>query len=262
MEHWKMHMATLHRLIDSRGGLPAYTSVFFRLSLLWTETTGSLAIDQTPYFDIPLDAMQPYQKPVVGFKLLWNLMALQTIDPKMKHVASVLQSLTGLTKSFASKDNSDEGYTVYCITRARVSYLVLHLPRPESHIGEDAPVTVLREIIRLAMLVLLLRLVGFVPSSDGILEHHAEKLANLLEHHDWQWSDLTDLQLWALTLAALTTGKAAQRALLAYRIAMVLNELGTSWDGIVTALHEVAWVDGLFDVRMYMLKALIVMGMP
>ncbi|KFA55585.1 hypothetical protein S40293_09223 [Stachybotrys chartarum IBT 40293] len=178
MERWKMHMAGLELLINRRGGLHAYQSVYFQLSLLWTDTTGSLILDQDPRFNIPLDIMTPYRQPTSS-PLLENVLArMSMLGPQLCDMAYIMKLMTGLTTSYArqadSAEDDDDGdcYAIYCITRARTSYALLRLERVDQDAVQSASASkdiVLYETLRLTALLFLLRLAGVAPS---LMSHH------------------------------------------------------------------------------------------
>jgi hypothetical protein len=202
--------------------------------------------------------MEPYHKPVEHPVLGRNLATLRSLDPQLDSVASILELLTGLITSFElQKTGDDAHYSVYCITRARTSYLLLHVPRMDLHTIQGstaAPVgTVLCEMIRLAALVLLLQLSGF---DFALASNAAARLNKLLIRYDRRWTGLSELQLWVLTIAAVSTDDPRHRASLASRITIIKDELELSWTGLGEALRSIAWTDGLFQDRLRELSTL------
>ncbi|KFA80361.1 hypothetical protein S40288_10008 [Stachybotrys chartarum IBT 40288] len=177
MERWEMHMAGLELLINRRGGLHAYQSVYFQLSL-WIDTTGSLILDQDPRFNIPLDIMTPYRQPTSS-PLLENVLArMSMLGPQLCDMAYIMKLMTGLTTLYArqadSAEDDDDGdcYAIYCITRARTSYALLRLERVDQDAVQSASASkdiVLYETLRLTALLFLLRLAGVAPS---LMSHH------------------------------------------------------------------------------------------
>lgn len=208
--------------------------------------------------------MQPYRKPVERPLLAQNLARLRSLDPQLEDIASILELLTGLTETFDMKDRGDsENYTVHCITRARVSYLLLHVPRgdPQTILDVSANTSsVLRETIRLTGLVFLLVLVGFVPCGGpgpiSTVSKHAARLCKLLKCHDRRWMGMSELQLWVFVVTAVATVDSHHRTWLASRVVVLMGEVGVSWGGLAGTLKQLAWVDGVLDGRLREIAAL------
>lgn len=218
-------------------------------------------LDQVPTFDISLELMQPYSEPISNPLLKRTLYSLRSLDPELDDIASILELMTGLAKSFAQQDKhaceekDNDGYTVYCITRARTSYLLLQVKRTDQVmlLDESAPqAMVLRETIRLAAQLFLLRLVGFTP---GTVPHHTNRLVELLGCHDRHWLGFEELHLWVLTVAAVMLENSHDRQrYLVRRINHLLFRLDLSWSELPAALYQFAWVKGLLQDRLSELR--------
>ncbi|KAH8178992.1 fungal specific transcription factor domain-containing protein [Sarocladium implicatum] len=257
MDRWKLHMTGLQTLIHRRGGLQAYPSVYFRLSLLWTEATGSLFLDLAPHFDIPLEIMQPYRKPVANALLERNLSILRSMAPQLDHMSFVMELMTGVSSSFVRQadnvreERDDDDYAVYCITRARTSYLLLRVGRldPDMALDRTIPeVMIIGEMIRLSAMVFLLRLAGFTP---GTVHHHTDRLLQLLGCCEGYWTGCEELQLWVFVITAVMMDSSGDcQEGLSCRIRDLLCHLGLGWDEVSDVLHNLPWVQSLFEPRL------------
>lgn len=214
-------------------------------------------MDQPPCFKIPLEVMQPYYKSTSSGLLKRTLDVLRGLGPQLDDAAMILELIDGVAQSFARQashvaDDSDhDDYSIYCVTRARAAYLLLQVyrPDPDMVLSEAAPrTTVIGETIRLAALLFLLRLAGF---SSGTVSHHTDRLVDLLECHDWDWPELTELRLWALALAAVMLQDSAPREQsLVRRMNGLLRQLKVPWDELSAILQDLVWVPKLLDDRL------------
>jgi hypothetical protein len=218
------------------------------LTPLRTETTGCLVLDRETHVEVPVEAMQPVEEPISNAILSRNLVALKSLGSRFDNIAYLLESFTGLVKSFSlQRSREDDPYTVYCITRARASYILLNLPRLDKQTWHQ-PTTedAVYEAIRLAMLTFLLNMVGFaIPG--GILSHHADRLIRLMASHKTSWIGFEELQLWVLTVGYVATNSALHRTALSERIAVLMAELELHTVTLSEALSRVAWCNGLFE---------------
>ena len=176
----------------------------------------------------------------------------------------MMELMTGVASSFVRQadninDESDgDDYTVYCITRARTSYLLLQVDRLDMKTvlsGVVPRAMVIGEIIRLSAMVFLLRLAGF---TSGNVPYHTDRLLQLLSLDADLWTGAEELQLWALILTAvMMNGLVERQEPIACRIQHLRSHLGLSWDDVLDTLHKIAWVHHPFQAEMVVLRIMV-----
>lgn len=198
--------------------------------------------------------------------LMQLLFSLVSQYSALEDIASVLLQMTGMAKSFELKEDAEEDdprYHIYCVTRARVSYLLLRVQRLDRRaIPESSPPTVatggaaLRESIRLGLLIFLLSLSGFTPGPGSAIASHGARLAKVIQLHDWSRDmGLSKLHLWVLAIAVVTVEASVARGNFLSRMGTILTDSGCSWANISSELRQMVWVKGALDSRLHVQTA-------
>ncbi|KAM0431310.1 hypothetical protein ACHAPT_005284 [Fusarium lateritium] len=243
LDRWVIHMAGLGRLVEIRGGIDKIGSRYLKMTLPWTNLTGSMMADTFPYFEPPKVQLQrqdisPTLSTVTG--------TLQKRLPGHSNLCTVLESMSDFTTTARGKSQ----WTTDPIMNQElqsVVFMMLSLPRHDALDAQDDG-DALHEAIRLALLLFISGpSVTLAGNKDGnrIISYHHGRLPMLLRSHHLDWAGLEDLELWVLVIAALVEiGDDQEWVLGQINHKMLVRDL--NWDSILGVLAQISWIDGLW----------------
>lgn len=161
----------------------------------------------------------------------------------------MLQSLSAIAKVSSGRLGQTRhiGFP-YLLSLARTCDSLLRLPRLDgAYYAGISPsrAQLLHEVIRLAILIFLGKLVEHIHGSLGVIGSHVDLLSGLLRQHELDWDGIRELELWVLAIAAMVA-RNKDREWLASRIVRTMEEIGIGWDGTRVILGQIAWVDAVF----------------
>jgi hypothetical protein len=172
--------------------------------------------------------------------------------PDLACVAEALERL-GLVAHFVNKvsrgssqwQNEDDMTPLYLVGSA--THILLSMPRLNPSNENISPVELLRELTRLAMLILLenlKRAYHFTSNEPYFLE---AKFSDLLLTYPNTCGDvLPHLQLWAVTTVATVQPQSASQALYTTRIASLMSLLGIeSAKAAFGMVKNIIWIESI-----------------
>jgi hypothetical protein len=109
-------------------------------------------------------------------------------------------------------------------------------------------ISIVHETIRLAALRFLVTLAEHTHYTIGAAQYRKPQLSVLIKKHETLWTSLENLQLWILSVAAVTE-ESCDKAWLTDKMSLLMGKLGLKWSGLRIFLRQIAWVDD-FDGRL------------
>lgn len=109
-------------------------------------------------------------------------------------------------------------------------------------------ISIVHETIRLAALRFLVTAAEHTHYTIGAAQYRKLQLSNFIRKHGTLWTGLEELQLWILSVVAVTE-ESCDKAWLTDKMSLLMGKLGLKWSGLGIALRQIAWVDD-FDARL------------
>lgn len=170
---------------------------------------------------------------------------LTNLSPKLASICEVLESLTCVVRA------SQESRETCSLTIARSAHFLLLIPRCNPLDVVNSPcsvVFIVHETIRLAALKFLVTAAEHTHYTIGAAQYRKPQLSNFIRKHETLWTGLDELQLWILSVAAVTE-ESCDKTWLTDKMSLLMGKLGLKWSGLGIALRQIAWVDD-FDARL------------
>ncbi|GKT42518.1 uncharacterized protein ColSpa_02699 [Colletotrichum spaethianum] len=270
-ERWTMHMKGLDKVVQLFGGTEALDSCPpVRQSLfMWESTYLFLFIMGLPRQTCVLPcARQSYLHSAQRLSVFGEM---SKSTPSLDETAivtmdSALKSASQLATLLNDAWNANRMTLDLLIPVCRLAHDVLSLPRMAKCIGPSeraqqatlrmTPVGAAAELVRLSVLALLSTVITTTSGDDlYCAAHHSSHARQFLVQVDTRiWAGWAELKLWVLVIQTLMeTGPV--RPWLMDEIMKTMTCLSLhSWDGVVSCLHQVAWVERAAMQEMAQLK--------
>ncbi|QKX60564.1 uncharacterized protein TRUGW13939_07709 [Talaromyces rugulosus] len=243
------HSAGLHLIYKLRGGFRDL-SPNIPLFASWYDILKCTMNDKPPSF--PNYALDYTPSLVYHKRPLLEAVIQQLQTPDLKCVAEALERLA-LVAHFANKvsrsgsqwQKEDDMTPLYLVGSA--THILLSMPRLNPSNKNISSVELLRELTRLAMLILLANLkraYHFTSNEPCFLE---AKLSDLLLTYPNTFGDvLPHLQLWAVMTVATLQPKSASQGLYTTRIASLMSLLGIkSAKAAFGMAKNIIWIESI-----------------
>jgi hypothetical protein len=170
---------------------------------------------------------------------------LKNLSPKLAITCEVLESLTSVVRA------SRESRETCSLTIARSAHFLLSIPRGKPLDALSSPysiILIVHETIRLAALRFLVTAAEHTHYTIGAAQYRKPQLSDFIRKHETLWTGLEELQLWILSVAAVTE-ESCDKAWLTDKMSLLMGKLGLKWSGLGIVLRQIAWVDN-FDPRL------------
>ena len=115
----------------------------------------------------------------------------------------------------------------------------------------------MREILRLASLLLLSAPVDLFASNGDIAYNLRGRLPLLLRSYTLDWTGLEELELWVLVVDALTE-VGEERTWAVSQVRRVIEMRRLLWEHVLHEIRQVAWIDGVLTAELDRLRGEIV----
>ncbi|KAF3399068.1 hypothetical protein DPV78_007158 [Talaromyces pinophilus] len=253
---WATHIRGLHRIIQLRGG---YKQINSSLALWasWYDALGSAAHDTCPQFpEYMCDFSPPFlpaRTPLLG-QTMCKLMEKDCVG--MQHIISALDRIRYIAEVVNDHYREPEFWRreddlspLHMI--GPVTHTLLSVPRVNSKADDHNPTELLREMARLAMLILLAalkRMYSFFLDEIEFTTLTAKFCSVLLIYRQnpliYQHNDsMHRLQLWALlTVASLQPFADRTLHVTEIRRCMSYLDMRSATDAFQLS-HEIVWID-------------------
>lgn len=210
-----------------------------------SDVIGCLSLDRPPRFAAPSYLWDQTSPSSISSTLSNILQALTDLSPKLADMCKVLESLTSVPRA------SRESRETFSLTIARSAHFLLLIPRGKPLGALSSPysiISIVHETIRLAALRFLVTAAEHTHYTIGAAQYRKPQLSALIRKHETLWTSLEDLQLWILSVAAVTE-ESCDKAWLTDKMSLLMGKLGLKWSGLGIFLRQIAWVDD-FDARL------------
>lgn len=236
-DRWNLHMITLLRMIETRGGVDSLGTEELRVSVAWMDICGCFEQDIPPHLPLPgtwleaiiLTPTSSSEKP----NALCNVWAKQLPDaPQWPSIYALIISL------LQSKPPN--------------TWIepILHrlLDRPIQSDNTQTPSCIISEVCRLGTLLFLAPIWRSFANRPVRTVSIRRNLLRTVTSFLVRWDDLRVLLIWNLAQATREAEGDEERAQFADMLLRVAGRMGiTTWEGIAGHLRTVLWVDGFQD---------------
>lgn len=258
---WEAHRDALMRMIDLRGGFQNISNEALRITISWTDLTGSFSQDTPSLVPLPRrwqtytssspDAPRPYS----NISLLWK----QRFPAQLGWVTVFddLSQLIALDRGFTEKERYLAETTGCWVEPTMVRLLAV---RPLVH-GNDVG-NIMEEICRLGTLLFLAPLWRWIGTGPVWTFNLTRNLLCTLRNHVAEWDELKPLLVWSVYFAALEACNPQEKSQFAFMLAVLMSRMHLrSWDELMQVVKSVLWEEHVFAgsediVREEVLKAL------
>ncbi|EMR68546.1 hypothetical protein UCREL1_4456 [Eutypa lata UCREL1] len=173
-----------------------------------TELVGSLVLDSPPRFPILVTPGRRVLSSELSLTMARTLIILQHRSPHLSDICPVLKSLADLAQLYSGRgpnhwaEDSSLSEVLSIVVSTALNTKRLGIPDDPSDASSAG--LAMREILRLASLLLLSAPVDLFASNGDIAYNLRGRLPLLLRSHTLDWTGLEELELWVLVVDALT----------------------------------------------------------
>lgn len=179
---------------------------------------------------------------------------LSDICPVLKSLADLAQLYTGRGPNHWAEDSSlSEVLSIVVSTALNTKRLGI----PDDPSDSSSAGLAMREILRLASLLLLSAPVDLFASNGDIAYNLRGRLPLLLRSYTLDWTGLEELELWVLVVDALTE-VGEERTWAVSQVRRVIEMRRLLWEHVLHEIRQVAWIDGVLTAELDRLRGEIV----
>ncbi|EKJ70871.1 hypothetical protein NXS19_012849 [Fusarium pseudograminearum] len=244
LKRWKTHMYGLQNMILYRGGINTLTSRYIRVTAIWVDLIGSMALDQVPYLAFQKNHADRSQKicEVVGSSLDVEKRCHADVD-------KILQMLSKLSSLATGKSEFEQSQDEDLLEALQTTiHTVLTLPRYGS-LGADEGSRELclrtYEIVRLAALLYLSGPATFLAGNrrfNLVTPQFRGQLSRLYGEQGLPCSVPEHLKLFVLVAGAIVEVD-GERQFFVDHLSHIVSLRKLSWEDVMSELRSMAWFD-------------------
>ncbi|EXJ56868.1 hypothetical protein A1O7_07212 [Cladophialophora yegresii CBS 114405] len=252
-DRYAMHMDGLQNILLVRGNFQRLESTV-AMFVSWFDVLGSSIFDTKPRFPLPQSSTTSTSHQVpLSTALQQLLLRLSDGSDQDKKIATALENSMQLA-TFVNENAYNQRFWKDGATAARritpVMHLLLSLPRP---LDFEAPSTVLpeiamRELVRLALLIMLTRLKKACSLVSDELDTLLERFSLMIRTSTYFDRRFPELSLWATVIVATMEQAEQRRNVYVGAISIFMENMGIYLgEDAIARVKKLVWLDPLMD---------------
>ena len=205
---------------------------------------GALPLDCAPTFPRPDDLLDLADDNDDNLILNPAFENLKLHDVNLSDISGALMSVAKMAQFINSKGTTEDFWRddmIYFQNYLPVVHQILSLDRRCLMMNSlSPPVEVMREVLRLAMLLLLGLVKRRFQVEPDCVSGYQERLLGILIHHPVDWTPVLTIYLWILCISAAASFDHDRM----WIVAEISNSMGNaSWSDVSTAVKAVTWIE-------------------